>query len=87
MAGTFESSTATAPVTFTIGLSRTTLNQTNLAGTQTAADEIGNPATLQTIANFRKTIGMSGSGFIENAGAAGLAPSSPANTSENGGLF
>jgi Di-haem oxidoreductase, putative peroxidase len=42
-----------------------TFNQTNLAGTQTAADEIGNPATLQTIANFRKTIGMSGSGFIE----------------------
>jgi len=28
-------------------------------------DEIGNPTTLQTIANFRKTIGMSGSGFIE----------------------
>jgi cytochrome c peroxidase len=42
-----------------------TFNQSNLAGTQTAADEIGNPTTLQSIANFRKTIGMSGSGFIE----------------------
>src|SRR6266700_650398 len=42
-----------------------TFNQSNMAGTQTAVDEIGNPATLQTIANFRKTIGMSGSGFIE----------------------
>ena len=42
-----------------------TFNQTNLAGTQTTADEIGNLATLQTIANSRKTIGMSGSGFIE----------------------
>src|SRR5437667_12763330 len=39
-----------------------TFNQTNMAGTQTGADEIGNPTTLQTIANFRKTIGMSGSG-------------------------
>src|SRR5262249_14271697 len=42
-----------------------TFNRSNLAGTQTAADEIGNPTTLQSIANFRKTIGMSGSGFIE----------------------
>jgi hypothetical protein len=42
-----------------------TFNQSNMAGTQTAVDEIGNPTTLQTIANFRKTIGMSGSGFIE----------------------
>jgi hypothetical protein len=42
-----------------------TFNQMNIAGTQAAADEIGNPTTLQTIANFRKTVGMSGSGFIE----------------------
>jgi cytochrome c peroxidase len=42
-----------------------TFNQTNTAGTQTSADEIGNPTTLQSIANFRKTISMSGSGFIE----------------------
>src|SRR5215471_11070344 len=42
-----------------------TFSQSNLAGTQTAADEIGNPTTLQSIANFRKTIGISGSGFIE----------------------
>jgi len=42
-----------------------TFNQSNMAGTQTAVDEIGNPTTLQSIANFRKTIGMSGSGFIE----------------------
>lgn len=42
-----------------------TFNRSNMGGTQGAADEIGNPTSLQTIANFRKTIGMSGSGFIE----------------------
>jgi hypothetical protein len=33
--------------------------------TKGALDEIGKPVTLQTIANSRKTVAMSGSGFIE----------------------
>lgn len=33
--------------------------------TKGALDEAGNPVTLQTIANSRKTVAMSGSGFIE----------------------
>ncbi|MCU1219868.1 MAG: thiol oxidoreductase-like protein [Candidatus Angelobacter sp.] len=36
---------------------------TNL--TKGALDEVGKPVTLQTIANSRKTVAMSGSGFIE----------------------
>lgn len=33
--------------------------------TKGAVDELGNPVTFQTISDFRKTIGMNGSGFIE----------------------
>jgi hypothetical protein len=33
--------------------------------TKGALDEVGKPVTLQTIANSRKTVAMSGSGFIE----------------------
>jgi hypothetical protein len=42
-----------------------TFNQTDSVPTDGAVDEVGNPVTLQTIANSRKTIGMFGSGFIE----------------------
>jgi cytochrome c peroxidase len=42
-----------------------TFNPMNLAGTQATADELGNLTTLQSVGNSRKTIGMSGSGFIE----------------------
>jgi hypothetical protein len=42
-----------------------TFNQADTLPTDGAADELGNPVTLQTIANSRKTVGMFGSGFIE----------------------
>jgi hypothetical protein len=42
-----------------------TFNRTDAVPTDGAIDEMGNPVTLQTIANSRKTIGMFGSGFIE----------------------
>lgn len=42
-----------------------TFDQTDLVRTKGTMDERGQPATLQTIANSRKTIGMFGSGFIE----------------------
>jgi hypothetical protein len=42
-----------------------TFNETDPIFTKGAVDEQGRPATLQSIANSRKTIGMFGSGFIE----------------------
>jgi cytochrome c peroxidase len=42
-----------------------TFNQLDLINTKGEMDERGLPATLQTIANSRKTVGMFGSGFIE----------------------
>jgi hypothetical protein len=42
-----------------------TFNSTDTTPTDEAVDELGNPVTLQTIADSRKTVGMSGSGFIE----------------------
>jgi hypothetical protein len=42
-----------------------TFGRSDSIPTKDAADEIGNPVTLQTIADFRKTVAMFGSGFIE----------------------
>lgn len=42
-----------------------TFNATDTLNTKGEMDERGLPATLQTIANSRKTVGMFGSGFIE----------------------
>ena len=42
-----------------------TFDRNDLTFTRGAVDERGEPVTLQTIANERKTIGMNGSGFIE----------------------
>jgi len=42
-----------------------TFDRSDLIPTRGAVDEIGNPVTLQDIANSRKTVGMFGSGFIE----------------------
>jgi hypothetical protein len=42
-----------------------TFNRSDTSFTQGAFDERGEPVTLQTLANERKTIGMNGSGFIE----------------------
>jgi hypothetical protein len=42
-----------------------TFSQADTLPTEGAVDELGNPVTLQTIANSRKTVGMFGSGFIE----------------------
>jgi Di-haem oxidoreductase, putative peroxidase len=42
-----------------------TFNRADTLPTGGAVDELGNPVTLQTIANSRKTVGMFGSGFIE----------------------
>jgi cytochrome c peroxidase len=42
-----------------------TLNELDPIPTRGGVDERGNPVTLQTIADSRKTVGMFGSGFIE----------------------
>jgi len=42
-----------------------TFDQTDTIPTKGAVDEVGNPVTLQSIANSRATLGMFGSGFIE----------------------
>lgn len=42
-----------------------TFNQLDSTPTKNAIDERGQPVTLQTLANSRKTIGMFGSGYIE----------------------
>jgi hypothetical protein len=42
-----------------------TFDRNDMTFTRGAVDERGEPVTLQTIANERKTIGMNGSGFIE----------------------
>jgi hypothetical protein len=42
-----------------------TFGRLDLIPTKDAADELGHPVTMETIANSRKTIAMFGSGFIE----------------------
>src|SRR5919201_5868333 len=42
-----------------------TFDHSDMTPTRGAVDEMGNPVLLQTIANSRKTVGMSGSGYIE----------------------
>ena len=42
-----------------------TFNELDPVPTKGGVDEKGNPVTLQTIANSRKTVGMFGSGFVE----------------------
>lgn len=42
-----------------------TFNHTDMTPTKNSVDERGNPVTLQSLANSRKTIGMFGSGYIE----------------------
>ncbi len=42
-----------------------TMNETDFVPTRGAVDEVGNPVTLQSIANSRATLGMFGSGYIE----------------------
>src|SRR5689334_3766748 len=43
-----------------------TFDATDTIPTRGGVDELGKPVTLQTIANSRKTVGMFGSGFLEN---------------------
>ncbi|MCA9655201.1 MAG: thiol oxidoreductase [Myxococcales bacterium] len=42
-----------------------TFDPTDLIGVRGGVDELGNPVTLQSIANERNTLGMFGSGYIE----------------------
>src|SRR5262249_49738285 len=43
-----------------------TFDATDTIPTRGGVDELGNPVHLQTIADSRKTVGMFGSGFLEN---------------------
>jgi hypothetical protein len=43
-----------------------TFDSTDSIHTRGGVDELGNPVLLQTIANSRKTVGMFGSGYLEN---------------------